>query len=160
VSLDPITRRQLDAGSGRKPPRWPHERLPDGGIAVERPQEEDLRPAATGPRAAEPCRDDTRIVHDQEVAGSKPSADVSEPRVAHVTVGAIEDEEAGRVARLGWELGDGLHRELVGEVVDPEARAAHTGSVAPGRKDQPGAIGVSQVVDQAKMPPGRTPCAK
>jgi len=56
----------------------------------------------------------------------------------------FKDEQPRCVPRLGWSLGNRIGREVVLEVVDPKAARSHAESVAPGRANRPGAIGLQR----------------
>ena len=111
--------------AGGQPTRGADERLPSTGVVAGRPEREDLSLPATGASSPEAGLDDARVIHNEEVAGREPSADLPKAGVGQAPSGAVEDEEPGCVARLRRDLGDGLGREVIVEVVDAQAELAH-----------------------------------
>lgn len=116
-------------------------------------QEQHLGRSPAGALTAEPSPQNAAVVHDQQVAGSEPSADCSEPGLGQRGLpgprGApIEDQQPARVPRLGRCLSHGPDREVIVKFVDAEPRGSRIGhpqrlaaNTAPGRIARPGAIG-------------------
>ena len=118
----------------------------------QRAQQEDFGRFPAGALAAEAGPEDATVVHNQQVAGSEPSTDCSEPGLGQRGLpgprcAPIEDQQPARVAWLGRCLGNRRGWQVIVEVVDaePRFRVGHAqrlaANTAPGRMARPGAIG-------------------
>jgi hypothetical protein len=102
--------------------RGPREHRPDllpvgGGLAAEQ-QDFDLAPSGAGEEA---CRQDARVVRDQEIPGGEERGQLVERVMADGAGRAVEGQEKGKVARGGGMLRDPVLGKRVVEIRSGDA---------------------------------------
>jgi hypothetical protein len=82
--------------------------------------EQDLEPSeGSGVQSLEAGTDDPGVVQDEDIVGSQKTGELSELPVKQQSLGAIEDQEAGRIALGGGVLGDEVAGEWVIKIERP-----------------------------------------
>jgi hypothetical protein len=90
---------EIDAGPGADPFAGAQEGPPAAGFGGF--EEEDFNlPPSVELVTPEACRNDSRIVENQQIAGSKQGGKVGDGSELGLAGGAVEDEQAG--GRSGW----------------------------------------------------------